>query len=144
MSGETLSTNAQSILDHQYVFSKSAVSLAPLTYTDQEVKALDRHIKVDDLELLAQKIWEDSLDWSTLSQLVNAQRKTIKIAKEYLELTASAALVNAPIDKEMARLQKVLTELSEIGTTISQDFCRRGQSISDLVRPAMPSLSRTF
>jgi len=41
--------------------------------------------------------------------------------------------LKAPIDKEVDRLQKVLTELVEIEKIISGDFVRRGQSISDLV-----------
>jgi hypothetical protein len=103
----------------------------------RRLKALDKDINVDDLERLAQKTWEDSLDWSTLSQLVNAQYKSIIAAKAYIERLAKP--LEAPIDKEVDRFQKVLTELVEIEKIISGDFVRRGQSISNLVCSSVTS-----
>lgn len=49
------------------------------------------------------------------------------------ELTKISTGVKAVTIDEAARLQKVLTELGDIETNLSQDFPSRGQSISDLV-----------
>jgi hypothetical protein len=98
----------------------------------QEIKALDKQINVEGLENLAQSTWQDSLDWSILSQLLKAQRNTVQ--KDKNELAKIAKLVSAEVTAETERLTTVLSELGEIEGVVSNDFPTRGQNISSLVR----------
>src|SRR4051812_508398 len=51
----------------------------------KEIRAFEKEIDVASLQDLAQKTWLDSLDWSTLNQLIVAQRRSIIHAQEYLD-----------------------------------------------------------
>ncbi|KAL6158211.1 hypothetical protein ACJQWK_07764 [Exserohilum turcicum] len=83
------------------------------------------------LEELAQNTWRDSLDWATLTQLLNAQKRTMLRAQ--IHLTKLARGLNLDVSVESARLDQVGSDLDDIESTVTQDFPQREQRISDLV-----------
>ena len=91
--------------------------------------AYKQELTIKQLEGLAQSTWEDSLAWFTLQKLLVAHQKTI--LKTQQDLKTLASLVG--LDTEEDTLQKVLDELKELEKIVSEDFTRRGQSISSLV-----------
>jgi hypothetical protein len=91
--------------------------------------ALKDGLSIKELEGLAQGTWEDSLAWFTLQKLLAAHQKTILKAQK--DLRDLAVLVG--LKDEEDNVQGTLDELKELETIISEDFTRRGQSISNLV-----------
>ncbi|OAL34736.1 hypothetical protein AYO20_05931 [Fonsecaea nubica] len=104
-----------------------------------ETRALDDDLDVADLEELARQTWRDSQDWSTMSQLLLAQRKTIAHALGYLEaVSRSANLFPPPAtptlpSNEIVRLERIISEFNEMEQIVSQEFPNRGRNISDFV-----------
>jgi hypothetical protein len=91
--------------------------------------ALKEDLSIKQLEDLAQCTWEDSLAWFTIQKLLIAHQKTI--LKTQKDLKSLAELVG--LKNEEDTLQNALYELKELENIVSEDFSRRGQSISSLV-----------
>ncbi|KAF2133257.1 hypothetical protein P153DRAFT_363472 [Dothidotthia symphoricarpi CBS 119687] len=96
-----------------------------------ELRVLDKDIDIDSLQELAQDTWRDTLDWSTLCQLMVIQRRCILDAQDYLNQLSKAA--GAQTTSEEANLARFVEDLEEMKIILSENFPKRGQSISDLV-----------
>src|SRR5438045_9625151 len=99
--------------------------------------ALKEDLSIKQLEGLAQDTWEDSLAWFTLKKRLIAHQKTI--LKTQQDLNSLVELVG--LKNEMDTLQNALDELKELEMIVSEDFSRRGQSISSLVCRAIFSFN---
>ena len=96
----------------------------------QEISALEKGLSIGHLERLAQQTWEDSLTWFTLQKLLSAHQKTIlKTQHDLKALATLAGITNINIEL----LQSAVNELKDLERIVSEDFTRRGQSISSLV-----------